>query len=355
MDFKDFLELSPYDIRREEKQKILLSYLKEATIHHKENCKEYANYVNSFGYSEEATCIEDMPFLPIGVFKELDIKSIKDEDIFKVLTSSGTTGQQVSKVYLDHETASWQQKALCKIMESYIGKNRVPFLIVDSPQVLKNRDLFSSRGAAILGFSMFASSVTYALNEDMELNWEAIEEFEKISRERKTLIFGFTFLLWESLVKKLEEKNKKMQLSNCIILHGGGWKKLQNKAVDNDIYKKTMEKWLGTNKIYNYYGMAEQTGTIYMECEHGYLHTSTYSDIVIRDKETLQTVDYKKEGLIEVLSPFPRSYPGHILLTEDVGMIVGEDDCPCHRRGKYFKVTGRIKKAQIRGCSDTHG
>ena len=116
-----------------------------------------------------------------------------------------------------------------------------------------------------------------------------------------------------------------------------------------------MEKWLGTNKIYNYYGMAEQTGTIYMECEHGYLHTSTYSDIVIRDKETLQTVDYKKEGLIEVLSPFPRSYPGHILLTEDVGMIVGEDDCPCHRRGKYFKVTGRIKKAQIRGCSDTHG
>ncbi|MHB8062980.1 MAG: LuxE/PaaK family acyltransferase [Ruminiclostridium sp.] len=50
----------------------------------------------------------------------------------------------------------------------------------------------------------------------------------------------------------------------------------------------------------------------------------------------------------------PRSYPGHALLTEDKGIILGEDDCPCGRFGKYFKVTGRIPKAEIRGCSDTY-
>ena len=47
------------------------------------------------------------------------------------------------------------------------------------------------------------------------------------------------------------------------------------------------------------------------------------------------------------------SYPGHSVLTEDKGMIVGEDDCPCGRKGKYIKITGRIPKAEIRGCSDT--
>jgi hypothetical protein len=36
-------------------------------------------------------------------------------------------------------------------------------------------------------------------------------------------------------------------------------------------------------------------------------------------------------------------------------VILGEDDCKCGRKGKYFKVLGRIKKAKIRGCSDTFG
>ena len=49
----------------------------------------------------------------------------------------------------------------------------------------------------------------------------------------------------------------------------------------------------------------------------------------------------------------PGSYPGHVLLTEDVGTLEGEDDCPCGRKGRYFKVHGRIAKAEVRGCSDT--
>ena len=50
----------------------------------------------------------------------------------------------------------------------------------------------------------------------------------------------------------------------------------------------------------------------------------------------------------------PESYPGHSLLTEDEGVILGEDDCPCGRRGKYFKILGRLPQAEIRGCSDTY-
>ena len=38
----------------------------------------------------------DLPFLPVRLFKERDLKSIPDEQVFKVMTSSGTTGQAVS-------------------------------------------------------------------------------------------------------------------------------------------------------------------------------------------------------------------------------------------------------------------
>jgi hypothetical protein len=61
-----------------------------------------------------------------------------------------------------------------------------------------------------------------------------------------------------------------------------------------------------------------------------------------------------EKGIIQVVSILPGSYPGHSLLTEDEGELLGEDDCPCGRLGKYFRISGRLKNADIRGCSDTY-
>ena len=76
--------------------------------------------------------------------------------------------------------------------------------------------------------------------------------------------------------------------------------------------------------------------------------------MIIRRPEDFSIAGIGEKGLIEVVSVLPESYPGHILLTEDEGVLEGEDDCPCGRKGKYFKVLGRIKNAEIRGCSDTY-
>jgi hypothetical protein len=58
--------------------------------------------------------------------------------------------------------------------------------------------------------------------------------------------------------------------------------------------------------------------------------------------------------VIQTLSLLPRSYPGHSLLTEDLGVVHGQDDCPCGRKGTYFSIVGRIPQAELRGCSDTY-
>ena len=57
--------------------------------------------------------------------------------------------------------------------------------------------------------------------------------------------------------------------------------------------------------------------------------------ILIRDKN-LNILNHGK-GLIQLFSLLPKSYPGHSLLTEDEGVLLGEDDCKCGRHGKYFK------------------
>ena len=56
---------------------------------------------------------------------------------------------------------------------------------------------------------------------------------------------------------------------------------------------------------------------------------------------------------MQVLSVLPGSYPGHSILTEDVGVIHGEDDAAAGVAGRYFEILGRVPRAELRGCSDT--
>ena len=73
-----------------------------------------------------------------------------------------------------------------------------------------------------------------------------------------------------------------------------------------------------------------------------------------RDHRDFSSLSVGQKGLVQLLSLLPLSYPGHSFLSEDVGEILGEDDCHCGRMGKYFKIYGRIKNAEVRGCSDAY-
>ena len=53
------------------------------------------------------------------------------------------------------------------------------------------------------------------------------------------------------------------------------------------------------------------------------------------------------------MSLLPTSYPGHNILTEDVGEIVSDNCKYCNSKNiKQFRIYGRIKNSDIRGCSN---
>ena len=98
--------------------------------------------------------------------------------------------------------------------------------------------------------------------------------------------------------------------------------------------------------------MIEQTGSIFLECQKcGHFVTSIFSDILIRDKN-FKLVNNGERGFIQLLSLLPTSYPGHSILTEDIGEILKKNSCSCSKLGKQFIVYGRAEESEIRGCSD---
>ncbi|MDR1439373.1 MAG: acyl-protein synthetase [Clostridiales bacterium] len=352
----DMFEIPPFSLDRAAKAALLTEELAALTRHHFENCREYANMLRARGFDPYAPLSHyaDLPFLPVRLFKDLSLKSAGDGEIFKTMTSSGTTGQAVSRIFLDRETASLQQRVLVKIMADFIGAKRLPMIIIDCPSVVNDRAMFSARGAGILGFSMFGSDRIYALGDDMRLNAAGLADFLEKHGGGPMLLFGFTFMVWQHFYSELRKAPGKFDLSNGVLVHGGGWKKLASQSVSPDEFKRRLRGACGLKSIHDYYGMVEQTGSIYVECERGHLHASIFSDAITRRALDLSPCGVGEPGIIEVVSALPRSYPGHALLTEDEGVILGEDGCPCGRLGKYFKVLGRLKNAELRGCSDTY-
>lgn len=358
MTYEEILNTPPFSLDKQEKERLLTERLVELTKLHQGNCPEYARILEAIDFDvNKVQSYKELPFLPVRLFKELDLKSVLKEDVVKTMTSSGTTGQAVSKIYLDRATSSNQQKTMVKIVSEFTGSSRMSMIIIDCPSVVKNRAMFSARGAGILGFSIFGAKKIYALDDNMKLDVEGLKEFLDKYKDQKILLFGFTFMIWQHFYKellRLKEQGITFDLSNGVLIHGGGWKKLVSEAVSHDEFHQRLKDACGLEHIHDYYGMVEQTGCIYMECECGHLHASIFSDVITRRPIDFSEADIGENGIIQVVSTIPESYPGHSLLTEDEGVILGIDDCPCGRKGKYFKINGRLKNAEIRGCSDTY-
>lgn len=350
----DLLAMQPYALSSAAKNELYLECMRRLCREHDRACLEYGRILRMERFDpDNMRDVSEIPFLPVRLFKEFDLRSVPREAIVKTMSSSGTSGQQPSRIHLDRENAANQTKALAKIMGSFLGTKRLPMLVLDSASTVKNRRDFTARGAGILGFSMFGRDITYALDQDMRPDMPTIQSFMEKYASQPVFIFGFTFMIWRYLVQPLLSEGKRLDMGDGILLHGGGWKKLADQAVTATAFREAITRTLGISRVHDYYGMVEQTGSIFMECEKGHLHASVYSDIIIRNSDDFMPLGFGKRGLVQLLSLLPTSYPGHSLLSEDEGEILGEDDCPCGRLGKYFCIHGRIAMAEARGCSNT--
>ena len=143
----------------------------------------------------------------------------------------------MSRIFLDADTAARQQQALCHIMSDFLGERRLPYLVLDSRKVLRDRTMFSARGAGILGFALLGSRTCYALDENMELDLDGVRAFLERHRGERIFLFGFTFMIWKHVIRALEEAGERLSIPDGILVHGGGWKKLAGEAVSPEEFK----------------------------------------------------------------------------------------------------------------------
>jgi len=346
-----------YSLNTEEKEREIVPILLEQIKKQTQN-KSLMNFYKKLGPIENIKKLIDIPPIHVSLFKKYELKLVPEKEITRILTSSGTTSQLKSKIYLDKETAFRQAKALSNILKNHIGNKRKPMIIIDTEKVNNSKnESINARGAAIRGITQFGKEVTYVLEGDKELklNYKKLEEFVKKYSDEEIILFGFTYLIWAVFYEQLKSLDKKFRL-NATIIHSGGWKKLQAQQVSKEIFNKETSRILGIKpeNVQDMYGLVEQVGVVFIDCKEGNKHTPNFAEVIIRDPLTMKEVKKGEIGLIEILSILPESYPGQALITEDLGLFMGVDNCPCGRKGKYFRFISRVEESETRGCGDSY-
>ncbi|TNJ42318.1 acyl-protein synthetase [Phaeobacter sp. B1627] len=358
LDRNDVFSLAPFGQGKSWKRTQFLELMQELTEHHARSCPEYARMLvaaNCRAPSFQA--LEDVPFVPANIFKLLSLASVPPEEVSRTLVSSGTTGGPRSRVMLDQSTAMDQLRALLCTLGVLAGRKSVPVLILDSPNTLADPtdSRVSGRAGGVQGFSMLGKFRSFALDHDLKLDPGAIHAFLERTDGDRYLVYGFTSIIYGHVIEPLLRSSQRFDLAQGILVHGGGWKTLAARNIGDAQFRADVAAVSGLTRIHNYYGMVEQMGSIFLECEQGHLHTSCFSDILFRRPRDFSVCGPGETGIAQVMSVLPRSYPGHSLLTEDEGMLLGEDDCPCGWSGKYFRIFGRLEAADAKGCGDVDG
>lgn len=341
-----------------ESDDVFYKSMSEALIFHYKNSDRFREFCIRKNFEpKENFSLNDIPFIPSTLFKKLELSSVPKSDIIKTIHSSSTTGKNPSTILIDKITSERQQKIIISILSNFIGKERKSFLVLESKDNVSTGNEISSRSSAVRGLTPFMKSIRFILKPDLSLDIPQLETIDFDEFERPA-IFGFTWILYlfiEKYQTNKEVRNIFSKLHDPIILHSGGWKKLQNIQISKSDFNKKISDFFNTkpNYVIDFYGMVEQLGTIYPDCEYGFKHVPSYSRMIIRDINTLEPVAHGERGFIQILTPIPHSYPGVSVLTDDIGKIIGINSCKCGRKGICFQFLERVKTADLAGCGDT--
>jgi phenylacetate-coenzyme A ligase PaaK-like adenylate-forming protein len=349
-----------YGLDRKERHDSLLALLKKELAYACDQNPRFRNYVEHWPvHFRTADTIADLPYLPVGVFKSTPpLALVGANEVKRTLTSSATTGQVPSRVALDGETSKRMTKGVTTIIKDFIGPARRPYLVIDTPENLNTQGELGARGAAIQGLGSFATEVVCCLRRDPEgntsLDLEKLLDCAAKWRETEVLAYGFTYVIWTQLVQPLQRQGIALDIPNVRVLHSGGWKRLQREAVTGEIFREGVVSVFGCSpdRVIDFYGMVENVGVVYPDCEYGNKHAPAFGEVVVRNPLTLEPTAAGQQGLVQVCSVLPTSFPGFLVLTDDMAEIIDYEECPCGRRGTSFRFVGRVPKAEVRGCGN---
>ncbi|MBS1573326.1 MAG: acyl transferase [Bacteroidetes bacterium] len=277
--------------------------------------------------------LEDIPFLPIEMFKKHKILSseVQSENYFQ---SSGTTEiTNKSRHFLSD--FNLYEESISKSFTQFIGDPKEFIFLGLLPNYSENPhssliymvDFLMKKSNKIEnGYFLYNHSELYNLLKRLNIE------------NKKIILFGVSFALLD-FIDFCKENQLSSQFPNLTILETGGMKG-RKKEMTKDELLNILKNEFGTEKIFSEYSMTELLSQAYSLGENQYL-CPNWMRILIRNlDDPFSYVQNGKSGAINIIDLANR-FSCSFIATQDLGKI---------ENGK-FQVLGRVDYSDIRGCS----
>jgi len=288
--------------------------------------KEFIRYLNIV--PEQINTLENIPFLPIELFKTQEI-IYEGQKARLIFESSGTTGIKTSR----HLVASPEiyEKSLLSSFIHFYGNPGKYTLLALLPSYLERKN---SSLVYMVNLLMEKTADKYSgfYLHDVEKLLKTIEILKK--KKKKTILIGVSYALLEMAEKFNPD------LSGIIVMETGGMKGRRPELTRKELHE-ILKKNLNIKNIHSEYGMTELLSQAYSQNE-GIFQTPPWMKILIRDlHDPINILKDNQSGAINIID-LANIYSCSFIATSDLGMIIPE-------RG--FEISGRVKNSDIRGCN----
>ena len=306
-------------------EEIALSVFK----HQFENNKAYRSFCDLlYKHPSDVKTVTDIPFLPIQFFKSHKVISSSNE-VQEIFTSSGTTGQTVSKHFVTD--INLYEQSFRKGFQHFYGN------IEDYVVLALLPSYFEREGSSLIYMvnDMIANSKQvesgFYLN-DLEALKNTLTNLE--AQNKKTLLIGVSFALLDFIEKY------RLQLKNTIIMETGGMKGKRKELIRTELHNE-LKQGFDVKTIHSEYGMTELLSQAYSK-GNSLFKTPTWMQVLTRDTEDALTIqEYGKTGGINIID-LANVNSCSFIATQDLGKVYKDDT---------FEILGRFDNSDIRGCN----
>nr|WP_194973897.1 acyl transferase [Aquiflexum lacus] len=274
--------------------------------------------------------MDQIPFLPIGFFKNHNVISSEIQDFKGFYSSSGTTGSTTSKHYFWDE--SFYLKHSQQLFELAYGP-------VDNYHILALLPSYLERpGSSLVKMtdhliqqSNSSHSGYYLYNHE-----ELVKKLEELKNDsRKVLLLGVTFALLD-----LAESGLKIPINkNFFLMETGGMKGRRRELVREELHD-ILKSAFHVEAVHSEYGMTELMSQAYSKGSGKYNLPPTMR-VLLRDINDPLSLTFRSQGGINIID-LANFHSCAFIETQDLGKI-GPDGS--------LEVLGRFDNSEIRGCN----
>jgi len=288
----------------------------------------YREYLKHLGVnSAEVKGIDDIPFLPIELFKSHKIICGESDGEEIIFSSSGTTGNNTSKHYVPQPEV--YEQSFQQTFQQFYGSPSAFRILALLPSYLERT----------------GSSLIYMVNRLIKDSRHPdsgffLDDFDKLrsillsDSGHKTLLIGVSF----GLLDFIEEK--KIKLNNTFVMETGGMKGRRKEMTREELHDQLSDGF-GVEEIHSEYGMTELLSQAYSK-GNGIFNCPPWMKVLVRDtNDPLTILPSGSSGGVNVID-LANLHSCSFIATSDLGKV---------HHDHSFEILGRFDYSDLRGCN----